>query len=66
MVAADAHLAPLHASRVGFWRVLPSRRRTVKRTDRLHDSVRLRMQATEYRPEAAMPPEPVGRIAESG
>jgi uncharacterized protein (DUF2235 family) len=51
----DAYKAPLNPSRTGIWRFLPSRRRVVLESDRIHESVRLRMCATSYRPMAELP-----------
>lgn len=55
IVSKDSHLAPLNPSRVSFWRILPSRRRIVQGSDRLHNSVKLRAQTASYRPIARLP-----------
>lgn len=49
LVAKDAHLVPLNPSRVGIWRVLPSRRRIVQDSDRIHSSVELRASQVRIR-----------------
>jgi uncharacterized protein (DUF2235 family) len=54
-VGEDSALAPLHSSRGGLWQMLPSRRRIVDDSDRLHHSVERRMQCTSYRPAARLP-----------
>lgn len=51
----DAYSAPLNPSRIRTWRLLPSRRRVLMESDRIHESVHLRMRATSYRPVAKLP-----------
>jgi uncharacterized protein (DUF2235 family) len=45
-----SHCAPLHPSRTGIWRFLPSLRRVVQESDRIHPSVELRVKVKGYRP----------------
>lgn len=47
--------AQINESRIGMWRFLPSHRRVLRDSDRIHESVKLRMQATDYRPRAKLP-----------
>lgn len=54
-VGKNSYLAPPHRSRRGIWWLLPSRRRTVRESDHVHDSVERKMQHTEYRPAAKLP-----------
>ena len=46
----SACTAALHPGRRGVWRLLPSQKRIVLESDRLHESVFERMRATGYRP----------------
>ncbi|MBR0849626.1 DUF2235 domain-containing protein [Bradyrhizobium diazoefficiens] len=55
VVGERSYCAPLHESRTGMWCYLPSAGRIVKDGDRIHSSVEHRMQATGYRPAAALP-----------
>jgi len=61
-VGASSHLAPLNPSRIGIWRTLPSRRRTVEDCDCLHDSAKRRIQSSSYRPKARLSAEMLSRL----
>lgn len=61
-VGKDSHLASPHSSRIGLWRILPSRRRTVQDSDCLNDSVERKMRSSSYRPQARLPKEILSRL----